>query len=166
MYLSDILLKYFLTFPSICDNLRVFSTNTPRYWQVSFSLSIQMVSWLGCSIFLLFLFFLYSLQALHISQFQILPSWNLKWRKDFDFWLYIHVTGTSRYALYQMVCPVGWGFRIHWLLLCNGVRPTPTSVLDITLNNLMVRFQWSWNFGECGTPLHCHCSQVHYGSER
>ena len=38
-------------------------------------------------------------------------------------------------------CPVGWDCRIHWLHLCRGVRPLPTSVLDMTLNNLMVRFQ-------------------------
>ena len=27
------------------------------------------------------------------------------------------------------------------------------SVLEVTLNNLMVRVQWCWNFGECGVPL-------------
>ena len=37
------------------------------------------------------------------------------------------------------------GCRIRRLHLCRGVRPPPTSVL--TLNNLMVRFQWCWNFG-------------------
>ena len=40
-----------------------------------------------------------------------------------------------------------------------GKDPPSTSVLDMTLNNLMVRF------GECGVPLHCHCSQVHCGPE-
>ena len=40
-----------------------------------------------------------------------------------------------------------------------------TSVLDITLNNLMVRFQQCWSFGDCGVPLHCHRSQVHSGPE-
>ena len=64
-----------------------------------------------------------------------------------------------------VVCPVGWDCRIHRLLLCRGVTPPPTSVLDMTLNNLMVRFQQCWSFGECGVPLHCHCSQVHSGSE-
>ena len=56
-------------------------------------------------------------------------------------------------------CPVGWGCRIHRLLLCRGVRP-PTSVLDMTLNCLMVRFQQYWSFVECGVPLHCHRSQI------
>ena len=64
------------------------------------------------------------------------------------------------------LCPVGWGCRIHRLLLCRGVRPPPPkSVLDMTLNDLMVRFQWCWSFGECGVPLHCHRSQVHSSPE-
>ena len=37
------------------------------------------------------------------------------------------------------LCPVGWGCRIHWLHFCWGVRPPPTIVMDMTLNNLMVR---------------------------
>ena len=41
----------------------------------------------------------------------------------------------------------------------------PTSVLHMTLNNLMVRFQQYCSFGECGVPLYCHRSQVHSGSE-
>ena len=61
---------------------------------------------------------------------------------------------------HSQFCPVGWGDRIHRLLLCRGVRPPPTSVLDMTLNNLIVRFQQCWSFGECKVPLHCHCSQV------
>ena len=61
------------------------------------------------------------------------------------------------------ICPVGWGCRIHRLLLCRGVRPPPSSVLDMTLNNLMVRFQQCWSFGECGVPL--HRSQIHTGPE-
>ena len=35
--------------------------------------------------------------------------------------------------------------------------PSPMSVLDMTLN-----YQMSWSFGECGVPLLCLCSQVHY----
>ena len=65
----------------------------------------------------------------------------------------------------HFLCPVGWGCRIHRLLLCRGVRPLPTSVLGMTLNNLIVTFQQCWSFGECGVPLHCHRSQVHSGPE-
>ena len=39
----------------------------------------------------------------------------------------------------------------------------PTGVQDMTLNNLMVRFQWCSRYGECGVPLHCHHPQVHSG---
>ena len=61
-------------------------------------------------------------------------------------------------------CPVGWGCRIHQLQLCKGVRPHPqTSVLDMTLNNLMVRFKWCWSFEECREPLYSHRSEVHSG---
>ena len=35
--------------------------------------------------------------------------------------------------------PGGWGCRIHRLHLCRGVRLPPTSVLDMTLNNVMVK---------------------------
>ena len=46
-----------------------------------------------------------------------------------------------------------------------GNTPLPMSVLEMTLNNLMVRFQYYWSFGECGVPLYCHRSQVHSGPE-
>ena len=59
-------------------------------------------------------------------------------------------------------CRVSRDCRIHRLRLSREVRPPhPTSVLDMTLNNLMVRFQWCWSFMECKVPLYCHCSQVH-----
>ena len=59
--------------------------------------------------------------------------------------------------------PVGWGHTIHKLHLCRGGKTPPTSVLDMTLDNLMVRFQWFWSFGKCGALRHCHRSQVHSG---
>ena len=62
-------------------------------------------------------------------------------------------------------CPVGWGCRIHRLLLCSEVDPPPMSVLDMTLNNLMVRFQWCKSFREYEVPFLCHCSHVHSGPE-
>ena len=56
---------------------------------------------------------------------------------------------------YSSPCPIGWGCRIHQLLLCREVRPPPPmSVLIMILNNLMMRFQ------------HCLFSQVHSGLER
>ena len=39
----------------------------------------------------------------------------------------------------SVYCPVGWDCRIHWLHLCRGVRHPPMSVLDMTVNILMVR---------------------------
>ena len=60
--------------------------------------------------------------------------------------------------------PIGWGWRIHQLHLYGEVKHSTMSVLDMTLNNLMVRLQ-PWRFGERGVALHCHCSQVHYDLE-
>ena len=57
--------------------------------------------------------------------------------------------------------------RIHWLHLCRGVRPTPThptSVLDMTLNYLMVRLK-PWRFEEYGEPLHSHYSLINSDME-
>ena len=54
-------------------------------------------------------------------------------------------------------CPVGWGCRIHQLLLCSEVRPTYHVVLDKTLN-LMVKFQWCWIFAI--TPWSTHPRSV------
>ena len=76
----------------------------------------------------------------------------------------LHIPQSSRTGASLSDCPIGWGCRIHRLLLCRGVKPLPMSVLDMTLN-LMVRFQWCWSFGECGALVHCHCSQVHSGPE-
>ena len=62
-------------------------------------------------------------------------------------------------------CPVGWGYPIHRLLLCRGVRPPTNECPDMTLNNLKVRFQQCWTLGECGVPLSCHRSLVLSGPE-
>ena len=62
-------------------------------------------------------------------------------------------------------CPVGWSCRIHRLHLCRGIKPLPNMCPEYDTENLMVRFQWCWSFGECGAPLHCNCSQVHSGPE-
>ena len=59
-------------------------------------------------------------------------------------------------------CPVSWGCRIYQLHLCREITSPRLSVPDMTLNNLIVRFQQYWCFGECGVPLHCHLFQVHW----
>ena len=78
---------------------------------------------------------------------------------------YTHIH-THIYIYTHTHCPVGWGRRIHQLLLCRGVRPPPisTSILDMTLNKLIVKSQQYWSFGEYRAPL-CHCSQVHSSLE-
>ena len=41
----------------------------------------------------------------------------------------------------------------------------PMFVLIMASNNLMLRFQWCWSFGECWVLLHCYCSQIYSGPE-
>ena len=55
-------------------------------------------------------------------------------------WSYITVRETNKYHYWMGGC-----CTIHWLHLCRGVRPPPTSVLFMTLNNQKVRFQWHWS---------------------
>ena len=33
----------------------------------------------------------------------------------------------SNMKIHHIYCPVSWGCRIHWLLLCRGVRPPPNN---------------------------------------
>ena len=63
---------------------------------------------------------------------------------------------------------IGIFYHFVFLKLSNciqGKTPPITSVLDMTLNNLMVRFLQCWSFRECGVTLHCHRSQVQPGPE-
>ena len=56
------------------------------------------------------------------------------------------------------------GYKIHGLLLSRRVKP-PNECHGYDTNNLMVRFQYCWSFGESRVPLHCHRSLVHSGPE-
>ena len=59
----------------------------------------------------------------------------------------------------------GWGCRIYRLHLCSRVRhSSPTIVLEMTLNHLMVRLQY-WRFGEWGVSHHYPYSQVYSDPE-
>ena len=49
---------------------------------------------------------------------------------------------------------------------CISVEGYPNmSVLDMTLNNLMVRLQQYWRFRESGVPFHCDCSKIQPSTE-
>ena len=41
----------------------------------------------------------------------------------------------------QPYCPVGWGSKMHRLHLFRRVRPSPNECPDMTLNNMIVKFQ-------------------------
>ena len=71
--------------------------------------------------------------------------------------------GNTMFLYWDYICClVGWGCRIHRL---QWSKNPLTTVLAMTLNNLMVRFQWCWGFGKCEASVHCHCSQVNAGPE-
>ena len=90
------------------------------------------------------------------GQFKLQPCYDVHFR---TYTLIPLFHGLNILPTLLIHCPFGWDCRIHWPHLCRGVK-TPMSVLDITLNNLVVRFQWCWGFGKCGIPLHCHCSHL------
>ena len=52
---------------------------------------------------------------------------------------------------------------VEYTKYISAERSGPTSVLDMILNNLMLRFQQCWSFGGCRVLLHYHCSLVHSG---
>ena len=50
---------------------------------------------------------------------------------------------------------------LHW-----GKIPTPTCVLDMTQNKLMVRFQQFRSFREYRVPLYCNCFLIHFDPDQ
>ena len=67
--------------------------------------------------------------------------------------------------IYDAIIWEGLAGRIQWLHLCRRVKHPQTSVLDMTLNNLMVRFQLCYCFEECRVDLYNHYSLVHSDPE-
>ena len=98
----------------------------------------------------------------HSSKMKPPPKKPQKQNKK-DYLLLQSIIPCGRYlvtGVTQNVCSaIGCGYRIHWQQRRKDI-PTPTSVLDMTPNYLLLRIH-SWNFGKCGVPLHCHYSQVH-----
>ena len=75
--------------------------------------------------------------------------------KDIEKYLQANLLAQSAKTIQYTDCFSAGGGKIH----------TPTSISDMILNNLMVRFQQCWSFWECGVPLHYHRSQVHSSPE-
>ena len=68
-------------------------------------------------------------------------------------YLFIYSFNYVTFKLISWVRDRGW-----WTVEYTDCKTPPASVLDMTLNNLMVRFQWCRSFGECRAPFYCHCS--------
>ena len=63
--------------------------------------------------------------------------------------------------------PLSCHWRRHWFHLYRGVTPTPGNKYPRYDSKLLLRVNLqSWSFGECGVPLHCHCSLIHFDIER
>ena len=58
-----------------------------------------------------------------------------------------------------IVSVVSWGHGICRLHLCRGVKPPPTSVLDMALDHLMAQLH-SLRFGRYSVPVRWYLSQV------
>ena len=72
---------------------------------------------------------------------------------------------TLSWTLIQLpYCPVGWGCRIHRLHLCRGLRP-PNECPRYATKQSDGEVQVMLELWEIRAPLHCHRSQVHFGSE-
>ena len=94
----------------------------------------------------------------YLEKLKIRVETRHSWKKII-FWYPILFNWQSHVVCYprHQVFPVIWGCRIYHLLFCIGVRPGPSmSDQDMILNNVMVRLQYCWSFGECREPLHCH----------
>ena len=110
-----------------------------------FSLAF-LVYWMGVYEYWPLLYFFLLLLPSHLFCFFFLFLFHhhfMKWEFFTSHKALTYASEFVRLCFNWNVCPVGWGCRIHQLLLCRGVRPPPhqTSVLNMTLNNLMVRFQ-------------------------
>ena len=85
-------------------------------------------------------------------QYQWIEGDNNRYHMYIFFWgthsVMIMIIGNG-YCNLDKACPVGWVCRIHWLHLCRRVRhPLPNKCPEMTLNNLMVRFQKCWSSGD------------------
>ena len=80
---------------------------------------------------------------------------ELSWHRNCVFMLNWIIWNKTVWSFNSVYCPVSWGCRILWLHLCRGVRlpPISRSVLDMILNNPMVRFQQGWSFVNAEYPF-------------
>ena len=82
------------------------------------------------------------LHILNIYVVQLFIRFRLKIKKKKKIWILTE----SRYFSITPHLPCQLGYWIHRLHLCRGIKTLrPTSVLNITLNNLMVQIQL-WSF--------------------
>ena len=146
-FLSNILFYLFIYINS--------QFNSMRFLLIIYSLNLVICLHLAINSLLLFNNFFGSGK----SKMCIFSSrkWNysqlrFNWTKEYSY-VYIYIYICVCVCVYVCVCvcvpiyltplhvpsPVSWCWRMHWCHLWREVRPPTLSVLDITLNNLMVK---------------------------
>ena len=73
--------------------------------------------------------------------------------------LFNHENFLNSYKNPGTASSVDWGYRIHQLHLCRGVRPSPIDCpgYDIKPSDGAAPVL---KFGEYSVPIHCHCIKV------
>ena len=85
---------------------------------------------------------------------------NLCWLSNFASTFFLNYFGFSLSLSLSYPLPQSAGAVEYTNCI---IKAPPTSILNMALNNLMVKPQ-TWRFGEYGVPLYCHRSQVNSSS--
>ena len=133
---SLISVKYFMSFVSLFSVIKLFHIFPIIFPSIVHAFLIRnFVKWYRTSyVTTWYLFVTVTLIHLTFSHGDLLfHHWNITLIMEFSL--------TRRHLRFGY-CPVGRGCRIHRLHLCRRVSPPLMSFLDMTLNNMMGRFQW------------------------
>ena len=163
-FLCCFLLSFFLSFCVTfsffsflyCCFLLFFSVFTSFFlccFLLSFFLSVLLFLSFLFFIVVFFFFFLCFLLSFFLCCF--LLSFFLSFCVTFSFFSFLYCCFLFSFFLSFFLFAQSVGAAEYTnCISARGVRPHSMSVLDMTLNNLMVRFQYCWSFKECRvTPL-------------
>ena len=84
--------------------------------------------------------------------FSVIPFYLLFIFHDVNSFSSFHLC-PCQYSTRPLPSRLGGGLQNTLTALLQRGKTSPTSVLDMTLNSLMMRFQQCWSFGECRVPL-------------
>ena len=105
---------------------------------------------------------LITVRRVHYSKMGKVPTTQIWWATLGEYQLSSASYNLVRLVIFMTsikVSRLSWGCRIHWLFLSRGAILPQISVLDMTLNNQIVRLQLCWSFGECRVLLY-YCFDI------